>query len=62
MKINVLNSIFNSVRLKTHLCESLPEVARALELFPEFKNYADIYAATGLLNSKVRICVKKEIL
>ncbi|CAL8142158.1 unnamed protein product [Orchesella dallaii] len=42
----------HDVHIQTHLCESLPEIERAMELFPQYKNYADIYAQTGLLTSK----------
>lgn len=42
----------HDVHIQTHLCESLPEIERAKELFPQYKNYADIYAGTGLLTSK----------
>jgi len=42
----------HDVHIQTHLSESKPEVERAKELFPNHKNYADIYASTGLLNEK----------
>jgi len=42
----------HDVHIQTHLCESLPEIERAKELFPDHKHYADIYASTGLLNEK----------
>jgi guanine deaminase len=42
----------HDVHIQTHLSESLPEVARAKELFPENKNYTDVYASAGLLNEK----------
>ncbi|ODN02669.1 Guanine deaminase [Orchesella cincta] len=42
----------HDVHIQTHLDESIPEIERAMELFPQYKNYADIYGGTGLLSSK----------
>lgn len=57
LKINKIDKQYlteNEINpFQTHLCESLAEIERALELFPEHKNYAEIYAATGLLTPKV---------
>ncbi|XP_024218988.1 guanine deaminase isoform X2 [Halyomorpha halys] len=38
--------------VQTHLCESKSEIAYTEELFPECKNYTDIYHKSGLLTNK----------
>jgi guanine deaminase len=50
------------VHIQTHLCESTPEVARALELFPKCQNYTEIYEKTDLLTDKTIMahCVHME--
>ena len=40
------------VRLQSHISENLDEVARAAELYPERKDYTDIYDHYGLLNDR----------
>ncbi|CAH1404025.1 unnamed protein product [Nezara viridula] len=38
--------------IQTHICESKGEITYTEELFPEFKNYTDIYHKSGLLTNK----------
>ncbi|KAJ8888018.1 hypothetical protein PR048_007503 [Dryococelus australis] len=38
---------------QTHISENQEEVKCVLELFPDAKNYTDVYLSTGLLNSKI---------
>jgi len=42
----------NDAYIQTHLSENKDEIQRALELFPECKNYTDIYQQHNLLGSK----------
>ena len=43
---------YADVRLQSHISEHKAEVARARELFPQRKDYTDIYAHYGLLNER----------
>nr|WP_272212188.1 guanine deaminase [Marinicella sp. W31]MDC2878099.1 guanine deaminase [Marinicella sp. W31] len=43
---------FPDLHIQTHLSENTAEIARALELYPEAKDYTDIYARYGLLGDK----------
>ncbi|MCF7793591.1 MAG: guanine deaminase [Candidatus Cloacimonetes bacterium] len=38
--------------IQTHLSENKEEIKRALELFPKYKSYTEIYAETGILSPK----------
>lgn len=38
--------------IQTHICENLDEIKFAAKLFPDTKNYADIYAQCNLLTDK----------
>jgi guanine deaminase len=40
------------VRLQTHISENVDEIKRAMELYPERKNYTDIYDQYGLLDRR----------
>ena len=40
------------LRLQSHISENLDEVARAAELYPDRKDYTDIYDHYGLLNDR----------
>ncbi len=42
----------HDVRLQTHISENVDEIKRAMELYPERKNYTDIYDHYGLLDSR----------
>ncbi len=42
----------DDVRLQSHISENRAEITRAAELFPERKNYTDIYDHYGLLDSR----------
>jgi hypothetical protein len=39
--------------LQTHISENVGEVAAIQELYPECRNYADVYDRAGLLTNKV---------
>jgi len=41
-----------NVFIQTHLCESEPEIARALELFPSCSKYTEVYEKTGIASNK----------
>lgn len=43
---------FDDVRLQTHISENKAEIARAMELFPNNKNYTDIYDQYDLLEGR----------
>lgn len=43
---------YQDVRLQTHISENKDEVKRAMELYPERRNYTDIYDHYGLLDSR----------
>ncbi len=43
---------FDEVRLQTHISENKDEIARAMELYPDRKNYTDIYDSYGLLEER----------
>ncbi len=43
---------YSDVRLQSHISEYRAEVARAAELYPERKNYTDIYEHYGLLDER----------
>jgi len=51
-----------NVHIQTHLCESVPEIARALELFPKCQTYTEIYEETDILSDKTIMahCVHME--
>jgi guanine deaminase len=42
----------SGVRLQSHISENRAEVVRAAELYPQRKNYTDIYEHYGLLNER----------
>jgi guanine deaminase len=39
--------------LQTHISENVGEIAAVKKLYPECKNYADVYDKAGLLTNKV---------
>jgi len=43
---------YDDVRLQTHISENKAEIERAMELYPDRKNYTDIYDHYGLLESR----------
>lgn len=43
---------YSDVRLQSHISENLAEVARAAELYPARKHYADIYDHYGLMDER----------
>lgn len=43
---------YSDVRLQTHISENKAEVQRAMELYPDRKNYTDIYDYYGLLDQR----------
>ncbi|AJY44749.1 guanine deaminase [Martelella endophytica] len=47
-----LASEFPDLHIQTHLSENRAEIERALELYPEAKDYTDIYARYGLVGNK----------
>jgi guanine deaminase len=48
----VLAQEFPDLHIQTHLSENLAEIAYACELYPQAKDYTDIYAHYGLLGPK----------
>lgn len=49
---NALMQDYTDVRMQTHISENKDEIKRALELYPNCKNYTDIYDTYGLLGSR----------
>jgi guanine deaminase len=45
---------FDTIMFQTHISEMLEEVAAVTALYPECKNYADVYDTAKLLTNKVR--------
>jgi guanine deaminase len=43
---------YDDVRLQTHLSENKDEIKRAMELYPDRKNYTDIYDYYGLMDDR----------
>lgn len=43
----------HSTHIQTHMSETRPEVAWVKQLFPNHKNYCDVYHQKGLLTRKV---------
>lgn len=40
------------VHIQSHLAESMSEIAAVMRMYPDFKNYTDVYHKTGLLTDK----------
>ena len=44
--------------IQSHLCEQKASIEYCLSFFPGYANCASVFEAAGLMNSKVRLCLK----